>query len=627
MEIINNDKLDIVSIIENTSVDMFTKSITSKIIDKISKKFTTKDQQIFIASFYCFLNHQSKIEFIIDFDTVWKWCGFSRKDHAKTCLEKHFTRDIDYIISAPAVTGAGNDDKKTHRNLGGSGLNKEKITLSINTFKKFCLKAGTKRADEIHDYYINLEELIHEITLEEHKKVNELNNKLELEKQISENIIKDLNKRIERKQRDKYERSHCVYILSNDFFKGYYKIGKSSSFNNRLNTYATGAPNDYKVDFVRKVRNKGEESTVESMVLQILSKFRVKNHMDQDREWLYGVKLDVIMKEMNNCIKFINDSRDKYKDCEQVKIDININEDHIDNQDDVDKVDNFNEKENYVEPNDNDEEDDEDDDDDDDEDEDELKSTKVKKVYNSKYNIDNIKLREKNDPTDFDKFILECCETGDEYHVIQSDLKLAFKIWGRTPLDMIQKHFMCYMNSNFKDTRIFIDNQRRHVFTGLKLKPLTYIKTLCNFDFEEFIDKECSVDFLYKISYLDFMYFFTEWKKKEVPDFKLNKYDELNIKEVLESFFCRGRVLTSSQSKTKNLVGILGLGIRYNNFGIVDTKRQNKIVKEFDVKTKKLLKEYDSIFLCAKEINIPYTTFSNYVRDQTVIRGKYYELA
>ena len=28
--------------------------------------------------------------------------------------------------------------------------------MTINTFKKFCLKAGTKKTDEIHDYYLIL---------------------------------------------------------------------------------------------------------------------------------------------------------------------------------------------------------------------------------------------------------------------------------------------------------------------------------------------------------------------------------------------------------------------------------------------------------------------------------------
>lgn len=47
------------------------------------------------------------------------------------------------------------------------GNNKEQILMNINTFKKFCLKAGTKKADEIHDYYIKLEEILHETINEE----------------------------------------------------------------------------------------------------------------------------------------------------------------------------------------------------------------------------------------------------------------------------------------------------------------------------------------------------------------------------------------------------------------------------------------------------------------------------
>ena len=40
------------------------------------------------------------------------------------------------------------------------GNNKETILMNIKTFKLFCLKAGTKKADQIHEYYINLEEAV-----------------------------------------------------------------------------------------------------------------------------------------------------------------------------------------------------------------------------------------------------------------------------------------------------------------------------------------------------------------------------------------------------------------------------------------------------------------------------------
>ena len=47
------------------------------------------------------------------------------------------------------------------------GNNKETILLTINTFKKFCLKANTKKSDEIHNYYIKLEEVLHDTMNEE----------------------------------------------------------------------------------------------------------------------------------------------------------------------------------------------------------------------------------------------------------------------------------------------------------------------------------------------------------------------------------------------------------------------------------------------------------------------------
>jgi len=56
---------------------------------------------------------------------------------------------------------------KKESKLSHGGHNKETIMLNVKTFKKFCLKAGTKKADEIHDYFIKLEESLHEVIEEE----------------------------------------------------------------------------------------------------------------------------------------------------------------------------------------------------------------------------------------------------------------------------------------------------------------------------------------------------------------------------------------------------------------------------------------------------------------------------
>jgi hypothetical protein len=59
-------------------------------------------------------------------------------------LENFCVIDIDYKILP------NHEVKQTLQPRGGH--NKEIIMLNIVTFKKFCLKAGTTRADEIHDY-------------------------------------------------------------------------------------------------------------------------------------------------------------------------------------------------------------------------------------------------------------------------------------------------------------------------------------------------------------------------------------------------------------------------------------------------------------------------------------------
>ena len=68
------------------------------VLTKIKKKFTENEQQIFVASFYGFLNYDSKMDFVINLDEVWKWLKFSTKQKAKMLLENHFVKDTDYIL-------------------------------------------------------------------------------------------------------------------------------------------------------------------------------------------------------------------------------------------------------------------------------------------------------------------------------------------------------------------------------------------------------------------------------------------------------------------------------------------------------------------------------------------------
>ena len=151
--------IDIVNLIESNPITKLNGDYQSKLVEKVQKHFNNYEQQMFLASFYCYLKHDNRNDFVIDLDNVWNWLGFSSKFNAKRLLEKCFTLDLDYkqlLLS---------NEKQTTDTRGGH--NKEIFMLNIKTFKLFCIKAGTKKADEIHEYFIKLEEILQEVLIEE----------------------------------------------------------------------------------------------------------------------------------------------------------------------------------------------------------------------------------------------------------------------------------------------------------------------------------------------------------------------------------------------------------------------------------------------------------------------------
>jgi hypothetical protein len=85
-----NSSLDIVELIENNPITRLSNTYQNKLITKIKSNFTDTEQQLFVTSFYCFLNYNQRTDFVIDLDNVWKWLGFSTKQNAKMLLEKKF---------------------------------------------------------------------------------------------------------------------------------------------------------------------------------------------------------------------------------------------------------------------------------------------------------------------------------------------------------------------------------------------------------------------------------------------------------------------------------------------------------------------------------------------------------
>ena len=230
---IENETFDIVKLMEKNPITRLSKDYQNKFLTKIKETFTETQQQLFVSSFYCFLNYHSKNEFVIDLDDVWKWIGFSRKDPAKRLLEKFFVENVDYTINKGPINVSGK----------GGGPN-EIILLTVYAYKKFCLKSSTKKADEIHDYYIKLGELLQETMDEE---TNELRLQLEQKEKILEETKEESEKIKERlasianRFKDKEKVGHLVYVGLNPVDETTFKVGITSNINERVSTLSTGS--------------------------------------------------------------------------------------------------------------------------------------------------------------------------------------------------------------------------------------------------------------------------------------------------------------------------------------------------------------------------------------------------
>jgi len=228
-------ELDIVSLIENNPITRLSDNYQGKLLQKIKKEFTNYEQQLFLSSFYCYMNYNQKTDFLIDLDEIWGWLGFSQKNKAKELLIKNYIENVDYKFM--------DYSEVKQKENGRGGHNIIKIFMTIRVFKSFCLKAGTKKADEIHNYYLKLEEIIHEVCSEETEELKiKLNNKtIELE-EIDKKSKKEKDVLRENTLLEQFPKNRqCIYygVIDNKSVSGekLIKFGNSNDLCTRVDSH------------------------------------------------------------------------------------------------------------------------------------------------------------------------------------------------------------------------------------------------------------------------------------------------------------------------------------------------------------------------------------------------------
>lgn len=151
--ITNTETVEIVEIFEINKLRDFT-FYDCGLLHKNICNFLDEKTELFLLVNEDLYQKYSENDFIISLDDIWYFLEYSQKARAKNVLEKHFVLNVDYKIIKPQ-----NEDCASCKKCRG-GHNKEKIVMTLKTYKLFCLKGDTPMSYKIQDYYVKLEQMV-----------------------------------------------------------------------------------------------------------------------------------------------------------------------------------------------------------------------------------------------------------------------------------------------------------------------------------------------------------------------------------------------------------------------------------------------------------------------------------
>ena len=318
------EQLNIVELIENNPVTKINNNYNVKLLSKINSSFNGFEQQFFLSGFYCYINNDRLKDYVVDLDKVWKWLGFSSKFNAVRVLEKHFKVVDDYKENMLIQI------EKQENEHGGHNI--IKYMLNIKCFKSLCLKAQTKKAAQIHEYYINLEEIIQEVVDEES---TELRLQLDDKNKQLENVTLDKDTLREKTILDQFpDDVQCIYygltdnVSSDD--EPLIKFGCSNFLSDRVRKHKKTYLN-FRLVSAFRVQNKTQIETALKNNTFLSSIRRQLQLKKKHNELLLRSEIDKIDETIREIIEEIEFTPEKYtvllEELEEIKNE-KINEDN-----------------------------------------------------------------------------------------------------------------------------------------------------------------------------------------------------------------------------------------------------------------------------------------------------------
>ena len=249
--------------------------------------------------------------FIINIEVVAYWLDANKKDLKETLINS-YQKNIDYIFEVFSVTRLKTIGKDI-KNIGGRP--NITILITIDAFKRLCMRSKTKNAEKIRNYYIKLEKLV-----DEYKDVIIANMKEKI--LILENDLK----------KETYPKGNYVYIFEeiDKLNNIYYRIGSSTNLEKRFNVHNSSSIHNKNIIIKIKTTN---IQYIEKCLLVLLDDYRYKKRKDYFK---------TTISKINEAIKICEDCLIKftcYKCNKKGKNIINhLNESHNNNKDILVKI-------------------------------------------------------------------------------------------------------------------------------------------------------------------------------------------------------------------------------------------------------------------------------------------------
>jgi hypothetical protein len=626
--------LDIVNLITNNPITKLNANNNNKLLEKVKANFTEMEQQLFISNFYTYLNYDKTADFIVDLDYIWKWLGFNKKYNAKLCLEKNFIINKDYKSSdvndsfAPERSGA--------KNTGSGGHNIHKLFLNIKTFKSLCLKAQTKKADEIHEYYIKLEELINEVLEEEALEMkNKLlikDNELITKEKLITNAIQDKLKAIEKTIVSQFPvNCECIYFgtIDNSNAEGekLIKFGQSNNLSVRLQDHHK-TYNNFILRDAFKVHNRQEIENAIKTSSKIRKHLRIievdgknKNEILAYDETNFTILclsryIKNIISEKSYSIEKFNilvEENQKYKATLEQLSDENeilkvLNNEYIEKNEKLEQLlasitNNYENNNEIINVN----------------------NDETVNVNNDETNIISLELKNK-----FDKFIDECCFIHKEVEVASTTIVGQFRIYNREkPTKLVFSMFNTYMRTRFLACRISGQNKNQvvHGFKGIKLKDIVYKKSSSSNEVENFIFESCIFSPEGRASTNKIVEEFINYKKNN--SLLINNNEDKDVKNYLKNcqYILGGPIRLHNINAT--FEGYYGISLKndyYQEARDDQIATSGKKVQKIDASTKNILNNWTTIAKAAIHEDFSPAKMSRAIKNNTLINNAYYVL-